>query len=409
MYLPSFEVIQSWLQLNSDWLGPAIAFMALVESLVIVGLLVPGVPIMFALGAMAGAGALDPLSMLIWGVVGAAVGDGISFQLGYHYHQRVRYWWPFNKHPEWLTKGEIFFHNHGDLSIALGRFIGPVRPVVPVVAGMLDMPPKRFYIVNILSAIPWAPVYLMPGYLAGTAVQMHGAVPVEFFSLIMALVVAAIVIPTLVMWLKSRFISAGKLYGWLGVLSLGVLLVLLVMECTGLLQPLNSCVGVWIDSIRMPYLQESMVWLTWLGSLKVLWLPVLVWVIWNLNQSRHKMVILWLLSFLIMECVLWSLKWGVGSPRPSVANHLDPFSFPSAHTAQATFVLLWLGIQLSKSLAHVPKVLVLSTSLMLVFLTGLSRLVLNVHWVGDVAAGFLLGLAGLFVVCYLDSRRVFKS
>ncbi len=408
MYLPSYEAVQAWLQLNNEWLGPAIAFMALVESLVIIGLLVPGVPIMFALGAMAGAGALDPISMLIWGVVGAAIGDGISFQLGYHYHQKVRYWWPFNKHPEWLEKGETFFHNHGDLSIALGRFIGPVRPVVPVVAGMLDMPPKRFYIVNILSAIPWAPVYLMPGYLAGTAVQMHGAVPVEFFSLIMGLVVIAIVIPAVVIWLKSRSICADRLYRWLGTLALTSLLLLLVLECTGLLQPLNNLAAQWIESIRMPYLQESMVWLTWLGSLKVLWLPVLGWMVWCLFKSRYKTVILWLLSFLAMECVLWALKWLVDSPRPSIADHLDPFSFPSAHTAQATFVLLWLGSQLSKPLAHVPKILVLSTAFMLVFLTGLSRLVLNVHWVGDVVTGFILGMAGLSLVLLFTNRNIYE-
>lgn len=404
MYFPSFESMQVWLQLHSEWLGPAIAFMALIESLVVVGLLVPGVPIMFALGAMAGTGALDPVIMLVWGCVGAAIGDGISFQLGYHYHHRVRYWWPFNRHPEWLEKGETFFHDHGDLSIALGRFIGPVRPVVPVVAGMLDMPPKRFYIVNVLSAIPWAPVYLMPGYIAGAAIQMHGAVPVEFFTLAVVLIIIAIVLPAIMLWLKRRVASPDRFYQWLALFFVALLSVLLVLELIGQLQPVNRFVLAWIENLRMPYLQESMQWLTWLGSLKVLWLPVSAWLLWALAHSRHKLVVLWLLSWLMTEVILWLLKWLVDSPRPSVAEQLDPFAFPSAHTAQAGFVLLWLAIQLSRPLAYVPRILMLSSTLMLVFLTGLSRLVLKVHWAGDIAAGLALALVGVSLALALEAR-----
>ena len=405
MYLPSFEAIQSWLQLNNEWLGPTIAFMALIESLVIVGLIVPGVPIMFALGAMAGAGAMDPISMLIWGIAGAVIGDGISFQLGYHFHQKVRYWWPFNKHPEWLSKGEDFFHNHGDLSIALGRFIGPVRPVVPVVAGMLDMSPKRFYIVNILSAIPWSPVYLMPGFLAGAAIQSHGAVPVEFFSLVLALLVVAIVMPTTALWLINKckpvtvFRSAMQVFA----IALGVLIFL---EFFGVLSFYNPRVADWIERLHMPYLEESMNWLTWLGSLKVLCFPVLLWGLWSFYKSGKERLSQFAIAFAGMELSFWGLKWLVDSPRPSLVENLDPFSFPSGHTTQATFLLIWLSIQISQCMAHVPRILVLSTAVMMVFLTGLSRLVLNVHWMGDVITGFILGLFWLCFALYMGARKI---
>jgi membrane protein DedA with SNARE-associated domain len=56
----------------------------------------------------------------------------------------------------------------------MGRFFGPIRAIVPLVAGLLHMPPHRFYIANVLSALIWAPAYLLPGMLLGEAAQDGG-------------------------------------------------------------------------------------------------------------------------------------------------------------------------------------------------------------------------------------------
>lgn len=172
MELSYFDSIHAWLEVHHLWLGPVIAVAAFLETLVAVGLLLPGVAILFALGALAGSGLLDIVSVYLWAFLGAALGDAVSYQLGYHYHNRVRGWWPFYKHTDWLDKGEQFIRRFGVMSIALGRFVGPVRPVVPVVAGMLNMPPRQFYIANLVSSVPWAVVYMTPGFLAGAAVEL---------------------------------------------------------------------------------------------------------------------------------------------------------------------------------------------------------------------------------------------
>ena len=51
----------------------------------------------------------------------------------------------------------------------IGRFVGPVRALVPLVAGMLGFKPLRFTIANVASAILWAPVYMLPGFILGAA------------------------------------------------------------------------------------------------------------------------------------------------------------------------------------------------------------------------------------------------
>ena len=173
MVLSYFNSFHTWLQVYHLWLGPAIAVAAFLETLVVVGLLLPGVAILFAMGALAGSGFLDLWSVYLWAFLGAVLGDAVSYQLGFYYHIRVRSWWPFYQHPDWLHKGERFIARHGVMSIVLGRFVGPIRPVIPVVAGMLSMPARRFYIANLLSSAPWAVVYLTPGYLTGAAVEFN--------------------------------------------------------------------------------------------------------------------------------------------------------------------------------------------------------------------------------------------
>ena len=156
-----------WVETNPDYAGWIIFSMALLESLAIVGVLIPGVIILFGAGTLIGAGVIDFWSSCLWAVAGAIIGDGLSYWLGHHFdYLTARFKW-FQLHPDHLKKGIEFFQRYGDLSVALGRFFGPIRAVVPLVAGLLHMPPRRFYLANILSALIWAPAYLLPGMLVG--------------------------------------------------------------------------------------------------------------------------------------------------------------------------------------------------------------------------------------------------
>lgn len=183
-----------WLQTHQDWMALIIFAVAFLESLVVVGLILPGVVMLFTAASIAGGGALDMWTMLLAGFVGAVLGDGISFILGQLFHERIRGWWPFRTHPQWLEQGERFFERHGGVSIALGRFVGPIRPVIPVVAGMMGMPARHFYIVNILSALLWAPAYLLPGYLVGASLHWQDYLPFDIPTMLAAFVALVVAV-----------------------------------------------------------------------------------------------------------------------------------------------------------------------------------------------------------------------
>lgn len=194
------ELLQSlleWVRHNPQYAGLVVFAMALAESLAIVGMLVPGVVILFGAGSLIGAGVLDFWSMCAWAVAGAIIGDGLSYWLGHHFeYLTARFPW-FRVHPDHLDKGVRFFQKYGTLSVAVGRFFGPIRAIVPLVAGLLHMPPLRFYVANVLSALVWAPAYLIPGMLLGEAVYDAGWRALAWPAGALALVVA-------VWWLVNR-------------------------------------------------------------------------------------------------------------------------------------------------------------------------------------------------------------
>jgi len=87
-------------------------------------------------------------------------------------------------------------------SVVVGRFIGPVRPVIPLVAGAMGMQLPLFLAVNVSSALLWSPVYILPGYLLGAAVDAR------FSSAeLLAAAIAVVAAMTLFAWLRHHFRS----------------------------------------------------------------------------------------------------------------------------------------------------------------------------------------------------------
>lgn len=140
-----FAQIIQWLHLNPGWAGFVTFLISLSESLAFIGLLVPGTVIMAAIGTLIGADIIPAGQTIAWAIAGAVAGDSLSYRLGYHFTDHLRDMWPFRRYPQLLAKGEKFFIDHGGKSVFLGRFVGPIRPIIPVIAGMLRMEPRRFF------------------------------------------------------------------------------------------------------------------------------------------------------------------------------------------------------------------------------------------------------------------------
>src|SRR3989338_3230413 len=200
-----FKPFIDWMQANPGLSAFAVFIISCAESLALVGLFIPGTIVMPAIGSMIGAGVLPAHWIIIAAILGAIVGDNLSYWLGHYFHHRLKVVWPFNRFPNLISNGEVFFNKYGGLSVFIGRFVGPVRPIIPVIAGMLNMPPTRFFIANLTSAIAWALIYMAPGILLG-------AISEQLAPHVAARLLVILAIITFVVWILLW--AANKLWNY---------------------------------------------------------------------------------------------------------------------------------------------------------------------------------------------------
>ena len=148
------------------WAGPIVGVLAFGESLAVLGLFMPATALMIAIGGLIGTGMIDPLPVMLWAAGGAVLGDWISYCVGRRIGPTIYRRWPLNRHRLMVARARLFFRRYGFVAIFAGRFLGPIRATVPLVAGVMEMDRRRFQIANVTSALLWVPVMFAPGYFA---------------------------------------------------------------------------------------------------------------------------------------------------------------------------------------------------------------------------------------------------
>ena len=164
--LPAFvPPILDFIKTHQAWAAPIVFLLAFGESLAIVALLLPATVILWAIGALIGGLGLDFWTLWLAAASGAALGDWLSYWLGFHYHEQIARMWPLSKYPDLMPRSHALFKKYGTAGVFIGRFFGPLRAVVPLAAGAAQMNPLPFQLANWSSALLWATVTLAPGAL----------------------------------------------------------------------------------------------------------------------------------------------------------------------------------------------------------------------------------------------------
>lgn len=438
-----FRSILDWVGQHNHLALSGLFLVAAFESLAVVGLVVPGAAVMIAAGSLIALGPLDFLPTLLVAVAGAITGDGISFWLGHHYRERLRTFWPFHRHPQWLARGEDFFQRHGGKSILFGRFIGPVRPIIPAVAGMLGLRPALFLAMNVLSALAWGPAYLLPGVAFGASLALAGAVAARLAVLLLVSIASAWALAWLVrriyLALSPRAARAAemvlswghshpKLRGIFGgvldpahpesktLLLLGVLLIgaawlfLSVLEGVVTGDPLvrlDQSLFQFLQGLRTPWGDRAMVLITELGdgvTISVVAVAVLAWFCW---QRQWRTAGYWVAAIGFGEIAAKAIKLALQRPRPigQLYDGLSTYAFPSGHATMSMVAYGFLAALIASQVARQRRWIVYAAAVILISAIAASRLYLGAHWLSDVIGGLSLGLTWICLLAIAYFRH----
>ncbi len=170
LFVGKIDVLAPLLLSLGLWVYAFVFLLAILESAPVLGTFTPGTLMLLFIGLLCSQGHILVLPAILFATLGGIAGDSAGYYLG-------RYGRNFIKENKGLLRtghldiGKTYFYKHGGKSVFLGRFIGPIRPIIPLIAGMVHMSFRRFFVLNVASALLWASLYIACGFLFGNHIE----------------------------------------------------------------------------------------------------------------------------------------------------------------------------------------------------------------------------------------------
>jgi len=435
-FLASIQPLVQFLHQHTFYSGLLVFFVVFCEA-TLIGVVIPGTITMSVFGFLIGSGVIPPTSTIIWAMVGGILGDYISYLWGRCYKDRLQNVWPFRTHPKLLEHGKKFFAKHGGKSVIIGRFVGPMHSMTPMVAGMLNMSQRRFLLAAIPSIILWALAYLLPGILLGAlALKLPPKIATQFM---VGLVLTIVIIWALV-WLAQHFLKRlcrftdgyiKKLWHYLKshhslhwipkLLSdprnldnhqqLTLLLAafftaglfvftLLNVKHQGFLTVFNVPLYHLLQSLRTNIGDNILLFFTFITEIKAMAIALGLFAIY-LAWKRYWYAFFHTLALLaVCYGSIWGIKAFAHIPRPNglTVDFSKDFSFPSGHPGVGLAIYGFIAMIIARDLARKYVWIPYTIVAILITLVSISRLYLGAHWLTDIFGAVLLSLTILFLI-----------
>ena len=440
-----------WLNAHPHWVGLIVLLTAMGESLVVVGLIVPGFIMMIGFGALIATGVIDFWPTVIFASVGAFLGDSLSYWLGNRYQQQLASVWPLSRYPHLLQKGEDFFQRYGALSIVFGRFFGPLRAIVPAIAGISNMPRVRFFFANSISAMAWAPLYLLPGILFGLSIELAqefaGQLAVFVIIVFVLFIACFLIIKFLYTWIAPKTdILIQHLLQWgrrhphsgqvtdallnsqhseiraltlLGFILLAATMLYLILTQwlfnASLFGNLDLLTYNNLQASHLPVLTTLLKSFALLGERISIVVLYCVLVLYFISRHAYSMVIYSLAALLLpwLTASLIDLSYYQSFLRPSLPDN-------AVHQSSLFFIdvaaLGFASVLLARNVDQLYRWLIYLSFSIFIFMIALAQLYFGIQWLSEIVAGLLLGIIWVSILsiayrCHIshrDSHNVFS-
>lgn len=442
IYADYITPITTWLHHHPEYALIFTFIIALLESLAVIGTIIPGSLTMTAIGILAGSDVMRLDLTLLIAALGAFIGDSLSYLLGSVYSERLTTVWPFSKYPSILSYGQDFFDRHGGKSVLIGRFTGPLRSIIPIIAGMMHMPQLQFFSANFISAIGWAILYVIPGYIIGAAShQLSPDSAQRLFALVIGILIGIWILSLLLKYLakllniwfvahvyilwqwskkhKSTQFLIKKLINkkegkpqdilslsliWFYCMLATIILASLVLQ-ENWLTIINQPITLFLQTLRTHWLDKSLILISFiftplsLASLAAL-VSILAIVVRDWRFLKY-----WL-GLIGTTCLLlfFSANYLFIQPPIRLFSQPCPALFPAVYLCIATALCTFLINYLVKK-KPTPMVSIMTGFLILcLLLSGVAILFMGDNWLSSVLGAYVMG-ASVGLLFWIAYRR----
>lgn len=434
--LPTFQNLGMW----GYWV---VLFASILEAVPPISFVLPSGIIIGMFGFFAAQGYYDIKDLIWFASLGAIIGDTISYYLG---TKGTRFFRNENRilRLSHLDKAREFFNKHGNKSVLLSRFISPLRPLVPFVAGLSGMNKWEFLLWNVIGGFLWATLILTIGYFSGGAFATIETWSTRAGLFVLVMAIAAFIIWFLVQnsrpvfrFLRSIPISikdaiiahphVRKLvnryprffrflqnrldktkFSGLPLTLLGAIFIYAFFLFVGTIEGVINSDTIAIADVRIANLLYTFrdikllkvfTWVTLLGKWDVIVTATLICVLILWLWGKRSYIVALLVTIGGAGLFNSLAKLAIHRPRPELAFYTEQsYSFPSGHAAIA---MAFYGFVAYVLLRHVHRwkvrVSIILSALLVIAAIGFSRMYLGVHFFSDVWAGYLMGTLWLLV------------
>lgn len=443
MHSAWFDNTVAWIGAHPQAAGLLIFAIAFCDAVIVLGAIVPALPLMVAIGVLIGMGEIAGPYAVACAALGAFAGDGLSYWIGRRWGNALRGVWPFRRYPQLLDRGEALFRRNAIKSILVARYVGAVRPFVPAIAGMAKMPLPRYLQASGFACLSWAMLFLLPGWALGQAYDAVAAVADKLALVLLGLLAALALAWAVVLYswrwfamnadsLLARLLRWSDQHPLLGryaaalidrrrpesapLLLLAVCLFAvawlwawfsasLMLRGGPLL--LDHDVYAFMFALRNPLADRMMATLAAIGSAPVLGLASLAALLWLLWRRRWKAALHWLGAIAVGLALTEGLDALVDMPRPPIAA--AGFGFPSVAVTMTTVVFGFFAVLIARELPGRQRVWPYLVTGIATALVGFARLYLGAHWLSDIIGGVLLGAIWVLLIGIAYRRHSERS
>lgn len=379
---------------------PFLFFVVLLEGLPLIGTAIPGHISIIVAGFLARMGIFNIYWVISVTLVAALLGDYIGFALGRRYGlsliARLRpYFFIKDAH---IEKARKMLDTHTGKAMILGRFSPVTRALMPFLVGTGEIKAGKFWFYNIIGGVCWAVLSIMLGYIFGEGYHYASG----YFGKI---AVAGIILAILIVW-GYRFINSRfHIFAKYELFSLGLNIVALILLAVtvqdawsgnSFMANFDVVVNIFMNNVGQlyPMVMLAATLVTNLGSMYVTGGLGIIFGIALLLRRKWRLGLIFILSTSTTFFVLGVMKEFFMRMRPdnALVTLVNNPSFPSGHACMAAvFFVVSTYLIVPRVRSHIRRELLIVLFSLAVFIIGMTRVVLNVHWASDVIAGWAVG------------------